>query len=104
VGGAEVPLFERFFLGGLTASGVPVPVPLADGPEYGGIDRGNKELIVNLEYLFPLISEIAFKGVLFFDAGNAWAQGDWPFSDQGVWAAYGVGVRWYSRWGRCASR
>jgi len=31
--------------------------------------------------------------------GNSWAQGEWPFNDQGVWAAYGVGVRWYSPMG-----
>jgi len=100
VGGAEVPLFERFFLGGpYSIRGYQSRSLSPTDPNTGELIGGNKELIVNLEYLFPLISEIAFKGVLFFDAGNAWAQGDWPFSDQGVWAAYGVGVRWYSPMG-----
>ena len=99
-GGAEVPLFERFFLGGpYSIRGFRARSLSPADPNTGELVGGNKELIVNLEYLFPLISEVGVKGVLFFDAGNAWAQGSWPFSDQGVWAAYGVGVRWYSPMG-----
>ena len=39
-------------------------------------------MIGNLEYLFPLVSEISFKGVFFFDVGNTWAQGMWPWDGQ----------------------
>ncbi|HSQ15088.1 MAG TPA: outer membrane protein assembly factor BamA [Candidatus Binatia bacterium] len=96
----EVPLFERFFLGGpYSIRGFESRSLSPTDPNTGELVGGNKELIMNLEYLFPLIGEIGFKGVLFFDVGNAWAQGSWPFSDQGVWAAYGVGVRWYSPMG-----
>ncbi|TFH30511.1 MAG: outer membrane protein assembly factor BamA, partial [Deltaproteobacteria bacterium] len=65
----------------------------------GELIGGNKELVANFEYIFPLVADIGFKGVFFFDVGNAWAQGEWPFNDQGVWAAYGVGIRWYSPMG-----
>jgi outer membrane protein insertion porin family len=100
VGGEEVPLFERFFLGGpYSIRGFKSRSLSPKDPNTGELIGGNKELIVNFEYLFPLVSEINFKGVVFFDAGNAWAQGSWPFNDQGVWAAYGVGVRWYSPMG-----
>jgi outer membrane protein insertion porin family len=100
VGGEEVPLFERFFLGGpYSIRGFKSRSLSPKDPNTGELIGGNKELVVNLEYLFPLVSEINFKGVVFFDAGNAWAQGSWPFNDQGVWAAYGVGVRWYSPMG-----
>ena len=96
----EVPLFERFFLGGpYSIRGFQSRSLSPTDPNTGELIGGNKELIMNLEYLFPLVAEIGFKGVLFFDAGNAWAQGAWPFNDQGVWAAYGVGVRWYSPMG-----
>jgi outer membrane protein insertion porin family len=99
-GVAEVPLFERFFLGGpYSIRGFQSRSLSPTDPITGELIGGNKELIMNLEYTFPLVSEIAFKGVLFFDVGNAWAQGSWPFNDQGVWAAYGVGVRWYSPMG-----
>jgi outer membrane protein insertion porin family len=100
VGGEEVPLFERFFLGGpYSIRGFRSRSLSPADPNTGELVGGNKELVLNLEYLFPLISEVGVKGVLFFDAGNAWAQGEWPFNDQGVWAAYGVGVRWYSPMG-----
>ena len=100
VGGEEVPLFERFFLGGpYSVRGYRSRSLSPVDPNTGELIGGNKELIANLEFLFPLVAEIGFKGVLFFDAGNSWAQGTWPFNDQGVWAAYGVGVRWYSPMG-----
>jgi outer membrane protein insertion porin family len=100
MGGEEVPLFERFFLGGpYSIRGFESRSLSPADPVTGELIGGNKELIANFEYLFPLISEISFKGVFFFDVGNTWAQGEWPFNDQGVWAAYGVGVRWYSPMG-----
>lgn len=98
--GGEVPLFERFFLGGpYSIRGFRSRSLSPTDPNTGEAVGGNKELIGNFEYLFPLIGEVGFKGVVFFDVGNAWAQGSWPFNDQGVWAAYGVGVRWYSPMG-----
>ena len=33
---------------------------------------GDKEAYFNLEYIFPLIPDANLKGVMFFDAGNAW--------------------------------
>ena len=100
VGGEEVPLFERFFLGGpYSIRGFRSRSISPTDPNTGEDVGGNKELVMNFEYLFPLVSEISFKGVFFFDAGNAWAQGSWPFKDQGLWMAYGLGVRWYSPMG-----
>jgi outer membrane protein insertion porin family len=96
----EVPLFERFFLGGpYSVRGFRSRSLSPVDPVTGELIGGNKELIANFEYLFPLVADIGFKGVVFFDVGNAWAQGEWPFNDQGVWAAYGVGIRWYSPMG-----
>ncbi len=96
----EVPLFERFFLGGpYSIRGYKSRSLSPADPVTGELIGGNKELVANFEYLFPLVADIGFKGVLFFDVGNAWAQGEWPFNDQGVWAAYGVGIRWYSPMG-----
>ena len=112
IGGEEVPLFERFFLGGpYSVRGFRSRSISPTDPNTGELIGGNKELVANLEYLFPIVGEIGFKGVLFFDAGNSWAQGSWPFMDQGLWAAYGVGIRWYSpmgplrfEWGRNLDR
>jgi outer membrane protein insertion porin family len=99
-GSGEVPLFERFFLGGpYSIRGFESRSLSPTDPNTGELIGGNKELVANFEYQFPLVGDIGFKGVFFLDVGNAYAQGQWPFNDQGVWIGYGVGVRWYSPMG-----
>ena len=39
---------------------------------------GNKELIVNFEVEFPILKAMGIKGVVFFDAGNAFDDTEWP--------------------------
>jgi outer membrane protein insertion porin family len=100
VGGGEIPIFERFFLGGpYSIRGFRSRELSPKDPNTGEAIGGNKELIGNLEYVFPLVSEIAFKGVVFFDVGNTWAQGKWPWDGEQLRYASGVGVRWYSPMG-----
>lgn len=100
VGGEEVPIFERFFLGGpYSIRGFRSRDLSPRDPNTGESVGGNKELIGNLEYLFPLVQEIGFKGVVFFDAGNTWEQGKWPWNGRQIRYAYGTGVRWYSPMG-----
>ncbi len=100
VGGAEVPLFERFFLGGpYSIRGFRSRELSPKDPNTGESVGGNKELIGNLEYLFPLVPEISFKGVVFFDVGNTWAQGKWPWNGEQLRYTCGAGVRWYSPMG-----
>ncbi len=99
-GNGEVPLFERFFLGGpYSVRGFKSRSLSPKDPNTGERIGGNKEFIANFEYQFPLISEAGFKGVFFVDAGNTWAQSAWPFDEQGLWIGYGIGVRWYSPMG-----
>jgi outer membrane protein insertion porin family len=91
--GEELPLSERYFLGGPTtirgyefrAIG---PVDEDDRP-YGG----NKSLSFNVEVIFPLIQN--FKGVIFYDTGNAWEEGD-PYSFADLRASVGAGIRFFS--------
>lgn len=91
--GEELPLSERYFLGGPTtirgyefrAIG---PVDEHDRP-YGG----NKSLSFNVEVIFPLIQN--FKGVIFYDTGNAWEEGD-PYSFADLRASVGAGIRFFS--------
>ena len=100
LGGEEVPIFERFFLGGpYSIRGFRSRDLSPRDPNTGESVGGNKELIGNLEYLFPLVQEIGFKGVVFFDAGNTWEQGKWPWDGRQIRYAYGTGVRWYSPMG-----
>lgn len=94
-GGEEVPLDERFYLGGInTLRGFQ---PREVGPynpvtdEYTG---GYKETYFNFEWLFPLAKDMGMKGVTFFDVGNAWGENEDFFSE---WRySVGAGIRWLS--------
>ncbi|MCK5255838.1 MAG: BamA/TamA family outer membrane protein, partial [Deltaproteobacteria bacterium] len=58
---------------------------------------GEKELFFNLEYIFPILKEAGVRGVVFFDAGNAYKKSDSYFSD--IRMGTGFGVRWQSPFG-----
>lgn len=112
VAGEEIPIDERYFLGGLSsvrgfksrqlgprvrnATTVYDPatgtfVETGSNYEYIG---GNKAAYFNFEYQFPLVREAGIKGVLFYDAGNAWEEDRDFFSDMRHSA--GAGIRWFS--------
>jgi outer membrane protein insertion porin family len=116
VGGEEVPLDERFFLGGLNtirgfetrevgprvrriaeqidpATGAPIAV-LTDEFDFIG---GEKAAYFNFEYVFPLLKDMGLKGLVFFDTGNAWAEDESYFSDMRY--SVGGGIRWFSPMG-----
>jgi len=98
--GGRVPIFERFFLGGpYSIRGFRSRTISPKDPNTGELIGGNKELVMNVEYIFPLYGEIGFKGVVFFDAGNAYRQGDWPWSGPSLKYSAGLGIRWYSPMG-----
>jgi outer membrane protein insertion porin family len=104
VGGA-VPLYERFFLGGpYNLRGYQARTVSPVDPNTGEQIGGNKELVVNVEYLFPIFESFGLKGVFFFDMGNTWEQGEWPW-DMKPWNGpairydLGMGIRWYSPMG-----
>jgi outer membrane protein insertion porin family len=91
-GGSEIPVTERFFLGGLySLRGFEHRKvgPLEDGEPVGG----TKSLLMNLEATYPLIRDANIKGVLFLDGGNVWAQDEIvEMSDLRFGA--GFGFRW----------
>jgi outer membrane protein insertion porin family len=112
--GEEIPVDERFFLGGintlrgfksrevgprvLRTSGVVDPVTGVSSTvsdyEYIG---GDKKAIFNLEYTFPLLKDMGLKGLLFFDAGNAWSEDEDFF--ESMRTSVGGGIRWFSPMG-----
>jgi outer membrane protein insertion porin family len=82
---AGVPLFQRYFLGGildvrgfllrsigtrlpLTSTLDPNAPPIVNGANIGG----NLQAYENLELEFPIFDKVGIRGVVFFDAGNAW--------------------------------
>ena len=114
IGGEEIPIDERFYLGGLsTIRGFKTRevgprirnVETVIDPQTGETTQvedfeyigGVKEAFFNLEYTFPVIKDAGLKGVLFFDVGNAWADDEDYFSDMRY--STGWGIRWMSPMG-----
>jgi outer membrane protein insertion porin family len=91
--GEELPLYERFYVGGInTIRGLDWG---QGGPkdENGDEIGGEEQLIFNFEYIFPLVTEARLKGLLFYDVGRAWNH------DEGLEDmrnTVGTGVRWIS--------
>jgi outer membrane protein insertion porin family len=104
IDGNELPLFERYFPGGInTIRGFE---SRSLGPREERKNRfgtvisttpigGSNEYILNNEVIFPIVQSIGLKGVVFIDAGNAFTTED-AFSWSETRAAAGGGLRWLS--------
>ena len=63
---------------------------------------GNKQLILNVELEFPIFEKAGIRGVVFYDAGNAYASNERFFEDKqdklplGLFHSVGFGFRWFS--------
>jgi outer membrane protein insertion porin family len=112
-GGSDLPLFERYFLGGINSvrgfadrslaprapsncsvpEGSPPGTPaVCKGTEVIG---GDKAAVFNTEILFPIMEQYGVRGVAFFDVGNSF--NDFSFGD--LRKSVGAGVRWMSPFG-----
>ena len=92
--GHEVPIYERYFLGGInTIRGFETRSVGPEDPASGDLIGGNTMFVVNAEYLFPVFPEQNIKGLVFFDLGNAY-KGRIDLSD--VRTSAGAGIRWFS--------
>jgi outer membrane protein insertion porin family len=94
--GGELPVYEKFTLGGMnTVRGFDYASISPVDPVTGDRIGGEKMMVYNVEYRFPLVKEQGVVGVLFFDAGNVLTkEEDWTFS--GIRRSAGAGIRWYS--------
>lgn len=95
--GKKYPLYERYYVGGLdTIRG------LGYG-EAGPKDSKNepigakKVIIGNIEYLFPIVTEMKLKGIIFFDIGKGYNEGE-KFGSNIKYSS-GFGFRWFSPMG-----
>ncbi len=115
-----VAISEKFFAGGINSirgytlrSISPTKkIPASRDPDAGLIDYavgGNKELLTNWEIEFPIVESAGIRGVLFYDAGNVFAENENIFQSSqrpdadgkgtlplGLFHSVGFGVRWFS--------
>lgn len=91
-----LPIYERFYVGGInTVRGFKFGDAGPKDPATGENIGGQKELIFNLEYIFPIIRDIRLKGVVFYDAGKGFND-DESVGFSGLRTSVGGGLRWVS--------
>jgi outer membrane protein insertion porin family len=107
--GGSIPLGERFNLGGSgTVRGYTQRKisPLDDVTNQA--TGGDKMFVTNFDLLYPLSKKMGIVASLFFDAGNAWKEGEMWFSNPtrivaspplGLYKSVGVGIQWFSPMG-----
>lgn len=93
-----LPLGERFFVGGPSSVRGFRYGTVGPMDEYGNRLGGNKELIFNVEYKFPLVPAARLGGILFYDIGSAFDDSD-PIRIPVLRHAWGWGFWWLSPMG-----
>ena len=97
--GKELPLYERFYVGGInTVRGLSFG---EGGPkdENGDEIGGNVEAIFNAEYIFPILPDVKLKGLTFFDYGGSFDKDLKKYSLKDMRPTAGFGFRWLSPFG-----
>jgi outer membrane protein insertion porin family len=94
--GGELPSYEKWYLGGINT---------VRGFEYGDVSPydpvtldkvgGEKMMIYNLEYRFPILKELGFIGLVFFDAGKVYTSQK-NIVERDLAMSVGTGIRWHS--------
>ncbi len=97
--GSQLPVGDRFFVGGIQtvrgfSFGRAGPVSPLDNTSPLG---ATKELIFNVDYVFPIAAELKVKGVVFFDYGKGFEDGE--ALGLNLRKAAGVEGRWISPFG-----
>lgn len=110
----RIHISERYFLGGLNSvrgffarslgpqeeSIVPYDRndPASTLVDVDSVIGGNKFLQGNVELLIPIVKTLKIKGVIFYDAGNAFLEDD-PIDLLLLRQSWGFGIRWISPMG-----
>ena len=97
--GGDLPSYEKWYLGGIdTVRGF----DYADVSPYDPLtlDKvgGEKMMVYNLEYRFPLLKKMGLLGVVFFDAGNVYTS-EKGVKERDLAKSVGGGIRWRSPMG-----
>ena len=101
LGGEQVPIIERYKLGGANdlraynPNSITPYFPVYRNPfETKALPKGgDRELLFQAEYYMPLVPQAGIKALLFFDAGRVYDNGD-AFEVAGLVKDVGFGIRW----------
>ncbi|MDH3998683.1 MAG: BamA/TamA family outer membrane protein, partial [Desulfuromonadales bacterium] len=97
LGSKDIPIDERFFLGGINSLRGFETREVGPRDENGDYIGGDKSIFGNFEYIFPLVPSVGMKGITFFDIGNAWGEEEEWFDK--LRYSVGAGIRWMSPMG-----
>ena len=92
------PIYERFFLGGIDSLRGWKFGQVGPTDNLGLVYGGDKYAVINAELLFPLVEKYGVRGVVFYDTGNAFAEGQ-SLDPSQFRQDVGLGVRWNSPFG-----
>lgn len=93
----EVPIFEKYYLGGINSlRGYESRSVGTKDSVTGEVLGGDTKVLLNTEIVFPILPQERFRGVVFFDIGNAF---DGSFKASELRKGVGVGIRWFSPMG-----
>ncbi len=93
-----IPVWDRYYVGGIYSNrgynfGFAGPMP------FGYLVGGDKELIFNSDYVWPIFAKYGFYGDIFFDNSGEYLPGQ-PLSLSGFnWPGVGIGILWNSPMG-----
>jgi len=99
--GDDLVVGERFFLGGPNSLrgfafrrvGPRVPTEDGDFVIIGGV----QQLLISVDYVFPILPNAGLRGVVFYDVGNSFNDGEkLTFNPSDLRNDVGAGVRWLS--------
>jgi len=95
-GGKEVPIYERFYLGGPNTIRAFKYRSISPIDDAGFKTGGTSEILANAEYIIPL--PFGLRIAFFFDIGNVYGFGT-PFDPTDLRFGPGAGIRWQSPFG-----